>query len=254
MPGHRRHPAPAPRRRQGQGDGPDPDRPDDGRGRGGALRPRLAHRAGQRPHRGGDAGRRQDRRLFAAHRHDGQGERQPRPSRRRSPRASASSAGCSTPCSPPRTRRKAWPPSSRSARRSSATARRACRPARSVGLTLAGGLTISTVNRGGGGISPPSFSLCRRRITMANTSSAKKAARKIEARSRRQQEPRRPRPHLRPQGRGSHRLGRQGQGRRRAQGRRAGDHARRDQGRDATRTPPPGRSSRLSARVKTVGA
>ena len=34
----------------------------------------------------------------------------------RLPRASASSAGCSTACSAPRTRRKAWPPSSRSGR------------------------------------------------------------------------------------------------------------------------------------------
>ena len=40
------------------------------------------------------------------------------------PKASASSAACSTPCSRSRTRRKAWPPSSRSASRPSRTSER----------------------------------------------------------------------------------------------------------------------------------
>ena len=38
----------------------------------------LARRAGRRSSRGGDADRREDRRLLSADRHDGQGERQPR--------------------------------------------------------------------------------------------------------------------------------------------------------------------------------
>ena len=43
------------------------------------------------------------------------------PSRARSTKACCSSAACSIRCSPPRTRRKAWPPSSRSANRTSNT-------------------------------------------------------------------------------------------------------------------------------------
>ena len=62
----------------------------------------------------------QDRRLFPAHRHDGQGGGQPRLRGAALRRAAASSAARSTPCSAPRTRRRAWPPSSTSARRSSA--------------------------------------------------------------------------------------------------------------------------------------
>ena len=72
----------------------------------------------------GAEGRRADRRLLASDRHDGEGSRSTVPSRRRSPRASASSAGCSMRCSRPRTRRKAWRPSSRSANRSFAIADR----------------------------------------------------------------------------------------------------------------------------------
>ena len=64
----------------------------------------------------------QDRRLLAAGRDDDQGGRQPRPTRRRWPRGCASSAASSTRCSRSTTRRKAWPPSPRSARPISATA------------------------------------------------------------------------------------------------------------------------------------
>ena len=46
--------------------------------------------------------------LRRAERDDGQGVRQPRLRERRCPTASASSGACSTRCSRPRTRRKAW--------------------------------------------------------------------------------------------------------------------------------------------------
>ena len=62
--------------------------------------------------------------MSQAGRDDGEGERSTAPTRPPSPRACASNAGSSTPCSPPRTRRRAWPPSSRSGRPTSPTAER----------------------------------------------------------------------------------------------------------------------------------
>jgi hypothetical protein len=102
--------------RQGQGDGNVPDRPDDGRRRGRAVRAGREGRACRPAARRGAEDRRADRRDAAACRDRGQGNGQRRASRSRYRRASASSVACSTACSGPRTRRKAWPPSSRSGR------------------------------------------------------------------------------------------------------------------------------------------
>ena len=60
--------------------------------------------------------RRGDRRHAAARRHRGQGNDQRRVRNPSRARASASSAACSTACSGHETRRKAWPPSSKSGR------------------------------------------------------------------------------------------------------------------------------------------
>ena len=65
------------------------------------------------------------------------------PSRARSTKVCCSSAACSIRCSPPRTRRKAWPPSSRSANRTSNTVKACylpsvCRGSRESGAPLAG--------------------------------------------------------------------------------------------------------------------
>ena len=62
----------------------------------------------------------QDRREVAARGAGDQGGGEPQPTRRRCARGSCSSGGCSTRSSPPRTRPRAWPPSPRSAARSSA--------------------------------------------------------------------------------------------------------------------------------------
>ena len=120
---HRRHAAPHPRRRQGQSHGHLPHRPHDGRRRGRARGPRGARRAAGQAARRSDEGRRNDRLDVAAVGDGRQGSGQPRVRDRRSPKACASSAGCSTRCSPPTIRRKAWPPSSTSGRRTSKTNR-----------------------------------------------------------------------------------------------------------------------------------
>ena len=67
--------------------------------------------------------RAEDRRHVAPDRDDDQGKRSTPPTRPRCARASPSSEGCSTRFSPPPTRKKAWPPSSRSGSRSSSMAR-----------------------------------------------------------------------------------------------------------------------------------
>ncbi len=61
-----------------QGDGDVPDGPQHGRGRGRARRPRQPRGAGGGAHGRGDEGRRQDRRAVAPHRHDDQGDGEPR--------------------------------------------------------------------------------------------------------------------------------------------------------------------------------
>ena len=71
--------------------------------------------------RGGPQDGRDHRLHVPADRHDDQGDASTAPTRRRLPRASASSGACSTPCSPPPTRRRAWPPSSRSVNPTSST-------------------------------------------------------------------------------------------------------------------------------------
>ena len=60
-------------------------------------------------------GRPEDRRPILAGRPDGEGGGEPRPMKPPWPRACISSAACSTPCSRPPTRRKAWRPLPRSA-------------------------------------------------------------------------------------------------------------------------------------------
>ena len=119
--GHRRHAALHPRRRQGQGDGHHAHRPHDGRRRRPSA-PGLVARIVPLASLVDEAVKIAETiasmslpSVLAAK------EAVNAPSRPRSPRACASSGGCFIRCSRPPTRRKAWPPSSPSARRSSRT-------------------------------------------------------------------------------------------------------------------------------------
>ncbi len=97
-----------PRHRQGQGDGPDPDRPQHGR-RGGRPR-RAGRRAWCPPTRCSTKPTRSPTTIAGMSLlgvADGEGGRQPRLRVARWPRDSSTSAGCSTPPSPPTTRPRA---------------------------------------------------------------------------------------------------------------------------------------------------
>ena len=118
---HRRHPAPDPLRRQVEGDGDVPDRADDGRRRGRALRPGQPRGAGRRTSLPRGPRRRRPRSPASRRSPSARSRRRSTAAtRRRCARGSSSSGGSSTPSSPPRTRPREWPPSPRSAPRSSA--------------------------------------------------------------------------------------------------------------------------------------
>ena len=104
---HGRLTAADPRDRQGQGHGPDPDRPQHGRRGGRTRRAGVARRARRQAARRGQRRRQDHRRDVAVGVADGQGGRQPRLRVARWPKDCSTSAGCSTPRSPPTTRPKA---------------------------------------------------------------------------------------------------------------------------------------------------